>query len=74
MAELILAYFFDNDIGNSENNSNKYGFKSRNCPPQNNDMEKFEDDVLLMIKNIENLQFISSEECVNMKLKVTKLL
>ena len=47
------AYFFDNDIGNSENNSNKYGFKSRNCPPQNNDMEKLEDDVLLMIKNIE---------------------
>ena len=47
------AYFFDNDIGNSENNNNKYGFKSRNCPPQNKDMEKFEDDVLLMIKNIE---------------------
>ena len=39
------AYFFDNDIGNSENNNNKYGFKSRNSPPQNKGMEKFEDDV-----------------------------
>ena len=49
----MQGLFFDNDIGNSENNNNKYGFKFRNSPPQNKGMEKFEDDVLLMIKNIE---------------------
>ena len=54
------AYFFDqNEENNDENkenprsNINNYGFKSRNCPKQNKHLDKFEDDLLLMIKNIE---------------------
>ena len=30
----------------------KYGFRSRNCPPIVNDLASFEDDIQLMIKNI----------------------
>ena len=54
------AFFFerneneDQDELNDEQNNqdHKYGFKSRKCPPQIEDMEKFEDDLLEMVKNI----------------------
>ena len=34
-------------------NNNNFGFKSRKCPPQNEDLNDFEADVYNMIKNIE---------------------
>jgi len=40
-----------NDDGNIDNNN--FGFKSRKCPPQNEDLNNFETDVYEMIKNIE---------------------
>ena len=50
------AFFFERDNEEEQNEkeepSNKFGFKSRKCLPQNQDMEKFEDDLLGMIKNI----------------------
>ena len=50
------AFFFERDNEEEQNEkeepSNKFGFKSRKCPPQNQDMEKFEDNLLGMIKNI----------------------
>ncbi|PFX16577.1 hypothetical protein AWC38_SpisGene19146 [Stylophora pistillata] len=47
------AFFFDrheqsnNDAANSDN----FGFKSRKCPPQNSDLDKFEADRLDMVHN-----------------------
>ena len=35
------------------NNKNTYGFKSLKCPPPVNKMKNFENELLLMIKNIE---------------------
>ena len=32
--------------------TDKFGFKSKKCPPQNRDLDKIEDDVLSMIKNV----------------------
>ena len=54
------AFFFernedeDQDELNDEQNNqdHKYGFRSRKCPPQIEVMEKFEDDLLEMVKNI----------------------
>ena len=50
------AFFFEkNDRRNSDDstNNNNFGFKSRKCPPQNEDLNNFEADVYNMIKNIE---------------------
>ena len=42
----------DNDDSNSAIDNN-FGFKSRKCPPQNEELNNFEADVYDMIKNIE---------------------
>ena len=50
------AFFFEkNDRRNSDDstNNNNFGFKSRKCPPQNEDLNNFEADAYNMIKNIE---------------------
>lgn len=59
------AFFFEQnkvknktsrDIDNDDSNSaadNNFGFKSRKCPPQNEELNNFEADVYDMIKNIE---------------------
>ena len=50
------AFFFENSDSNEDEgstNNNKFGFKSRKCPPQNEDLNNFEADVYNMIKNIE---------------------
>ena len=44
------VFFFDKK---AEEPVEKFGFKSRKCPPQNKEFDKFEDEVLLMIKNIQ---------------------
>ena len=31
----------------------KYGFKTRNCPPQHEDLMEFEDDLQKMISNVQ---------------------
>ena len=50
------VFFFKRDKEEEQNEkeepSNKFGFKSRECPPQNQNMEKFKDMLLGMIKNI----------------------
>ena len=48
------AFFFDrNDHDNKEATNNKnFGFKSRKCPPQNSELDKFEVDLLDMVHNI----------------------
>ena len=56
------AFFFEQDgeqdgenyeeQGIDQDENNKYGFKSRKCPPQIEDMEKFEDELLDMVRNI----------------------
>ena len=48
------AFFFDrNDQDNKEaTNNNNFGFKSRKCPPQNSELDKFEADLLDMVHNI----------------------
>ena len=33
-------------------NKNTYSFKSRKCPPPFNEMKNFENELLLMVKNI----------------------
>ena len=56
------AFFFEQnkDKNNTDHNNdddnidnNNFGFKSRKCPPQNEDLNNFETDVYEMIKNIE---------------------
>ena len=49
------AFFFDKDTDqdNESTDSNNYGFKSRKCPPQNEEMDKFQTDLLEMVRNIE---------------------
>ena len=48
------AFFFKhNDQDNKEaTNNNNFGFKSRKCPPQNSELDKFEGDLLGMVHNI----------------------
>ena len=48
------AFFFEhNDQDNKEaTNNNNFGFKSRKCPPQNSELDKFEADLLGMVHNI----------------------
>ena len=48
-----LLYFFLK--GSQEDNSrdSKWGFKSRKCPPQVEELKPFEDDILRMVENIE---------------------
>ena len=54
------AFFFDQntdvaDCTDETDNAatDKFGFKSRKCPPQNEEMIKFEADLLHMVKNIQ---------------------
>ena len=50
------AFFYEKsskeDTPNDDRN-NKFGFKSRKCPPQNEDLAPFETDLLNMIKHIQ---------------------
>ena len=50
------AFFFEQNKekdGDNHNENNKFGFKSRKCPPQNEDLNNFESDAYDMIKNIQ---------------------
>ena len=55
----------DNDDSNSAIDNN-FGFKSRKCPPQNEELNNFEADVYDMIKNIEFRQETTSKTNYNM--------
>ena len=50
------AFFFQENETNVTEDTNSteenYGFKSRNCPPQINELEGFESDLIKMTKNI----------------------
>ena len=47
------AFFFDQNSDDKEHvTDEKFGFKSRKCPPQNDEMDKFEADLMDMVKNI----------------------
>ena len=48
------AFFFDrNEQDNNDAiNNDNFGFKSRECPPQNSELDKFEADLLDMVHNI----------------------
>ena len=48
------AFFFDrNEQDNNDAiNNDNFGFKSRKCPPQNSELDKFEADLLDMVHNI----------------------
>ena len=48
------AFFFDRQEQDNSNatNSDNFGFKSRKCPPQNSELDKFETDLLDMVHNI----------------------
>ena len=56
------AYFFLK--GSQEDNSrdSKWGFKSRKCPPQVEELKPFEDDILRMVENID-FGFDGAEVC-----------
>ena len=51
------AFFYEKNTNSDENDYNEdnenYGFKSRKCPPQNDELCNFESDLYDMIKNIE---------------------
>ena len=51
------AFFLAKDNNDCNNNDNNYGFKLRKCPPQNEDMDKFEADLLDTITNIKFKKF-----------------
>ena len=48
------AFYFDRheQDNNDAANNDHFGFKSRKCPPQNNDLDKFAADLLAMVHNI----------------------
>ena len=48
------AFFFDRNEQDSNDaiNNDNFGFKSRKCPPQNSELDKFEVDLLDMVHNI----------------------
>ena len=48
------AFFFDRNEqdNNDATNNDNFGFKSRKCPPQNSDLDKFEADLLDMVHNV----------------------
>ena len=43
------VFFFDR---NEQDNNDNFGFKSRKCPPQNSELDRFEADLLDMVHNI----------------------
>ena len=47
------AFFFDRheQDNNDTTNNDNFGFKSRKCPPQNSELDKFEADLLDMVEN-----------------------
>ena len=47
------AFFFDNKTDDKDQDTDDSTFISRKCPPQNEDLDKFETDLLDMIKNIQ---------------------
>ena len=48
------VFFFDRNEEDSSDvvTDNSFGFKSRKCPPQNNELDKFEADLLDMVHNV----------------------
>jgi len=50
------AFFYEKSTDKkdqqNDDSNNKFGLKSRKCPPQNEDLDKFEEDLLEMVKNI----------------------
>ena len=48
------AFFFDRNEQDNDDaiNNDNFGFKSRKCPPQNSELDKFEADLLDMVHNI----------------------
>ena len=49
------AHFFLKEDSNDETKQEResYGFKTRKCPPQCQEMENFEKDVMNIVKNLE---------------------
>jgi len=52
------AFFFErnkekDEDNNDDSETNNYGFRSRKCPPHNDELDNFESDLYDMIKNIE---------------------
>ena len=48
------AFFFNRNEQDNHDaiNNDNFGFKSRKCPPQNSELDKFEADLLDMVHNI----------------------
>ena len=55
-----------------ENNKETYGFKSRICPQSVDELSKFEDDLMLMIKNID-FRNVYSKFQEKLKYDITKI-
>ena len=55
-----------------ENNKETYGFKSRICPQSVDELSKFEDDLMLMIKNID-FRNVYSKFQEKLKYVITKI-
>ena len=47
------AFFFLHGGGGKEDSDEKYGLKSRKCPPVIDEMKPFEEDILRLIENLE---------------------
>jgi hypothetical protein len=72
------AHFFlktetaaDDEVNNSQGNNN-FGFKTKNTPPFNPDLENFENDLLHLIKTIK-FQNISNKFQKELKLDIKKI-
>ena len=55
------AFYFDNPADSDRENSKTFGFKSEKSPPQNKDLQEFENDMYSMIKNIKYKESRPSE-------------
>lgn len=59
------AFFYDKP-DTEDRTDNKFGFRSKTCPPQHNDLSKFEADLLNMAKNV---RFKKSQDQFQQQLK-----
>ena len=68
------AHFFLKEDSNDETKQEResYGFKTRKCPPQCQEMENFEKDVMNIVKNLE-LRKIKDEFQDRLKEDVKKI-
>ena len=68
------AFFFDRNKQNNTDatDNDNFAFKSRKCPPQNSELDKFEADLLDMVHNIK-FRNVNNKIQINLNEDISKI-